>query len=185
MTVRGSLVAALVAMPSLPLQAQAAGAACAGATLRLHPDNPRYFLFRGKPTVVITSGEHYGAVLNLDFDYRRYLDTLAARRPERHADLRRAPTSRPAATSASPRNTLDPAPGRFISPWARSTTPGYADGGDKFDLTRFDDAYFTRLRDVAAVGVERRGHHRRARALLPALRGLDVGGQPDERRPTT
>ena len=46
--------------------------------LALHPDNPRYFLFRGKPTVLVTSGEHYGAVLNLDFDYVRYLDALAA-----------------------------------------------------------------------------------------------------------
>ena len=49
----------------------------ADAPLALHPDNPRYFLFRGKPTVVITSGEHYGAVLNLDFDFVTYLDTLA------------------------------------------------------------------------------------------------------------
>ncbi len=47
------------------------------APIQLHPDNPRYFQWRGKPTVIITSGEHYGAVLNLDFDYRRYLDTLA------------------------------------------------------------------------------------------------------------
>src|SRR5215831_17082599 len=44
----------------------------------LHPDNPHYFLFRGRPTVLITSGEHYGAVLNLDFDYRTYLKTLEA-----------------------------------------------------------------------------------------------------------
>src|SRR5579871_5340538 len=46
--------------------------------LALHPDNPHYFLFRGKPTVLITSGEHYGAVLNLDFDYDRYLEELHA-----------------------------------------------------------------------------------------------------------
>lgn len=26
--------------------------------ISLHPDNPHYFLFRGKPTVLITSGEH-------------------------------------------------------------------------------------------------------------------------------
>ncbi len=44
--------------------------------LRLHPDNPRYFEYRGKPMVLVTSGEHYGAVLNSRFDYRRYLDTL-------------------------------------------------------------------------------------------------------------
>jgi hypothetical protein len=44
--------------------------------LCLHPDNPHYFLFRGDPTIIVTSGEHYGAVLNLDFDYVKYLDTL-------------------------------------------------------------------------------------------------------------
>src|SRR6185503_10096619 len=49
----------------------------AAKPLRVHPDNPHYFQWRGKPTIIITSGEHYGAVLNLDFDYRRYLDTLA------------------------------------------------------------------------------------------------------------
>jgi len=44
----------------------------------LHPRNPHYFLFRGKAGAFITSGEHYGAVLNADFDYRRYLTTLKA-----------------------------------------------------------------------------------------------------------
>ncbi|MEI2723754.1 MAG: hypothetical protein V9H26_09500 [Verrucomicrobiota bacterium] len=37
--------------------------------LSLHPNNPHYFLWRGQPTVLITSAEHYGAVVNLDFDY--------------------------------------------------------------------------------------------------------------------
>src|SRR5260370_2463468 len=44
--------------------------------LRLHPANPHYFLFRGRPTILITSGEHYGAVLNRNFNYVRYLDEL-------------------------------------------------------------------------------------------------------------
>jgi len=40
----------------------------------LHPDNPHYFLFRGKPVVIISSAEHYGAVINpavsiLNFHY--------------------------------------------------------------------------------------------------------------------
>jgi len=46
--------------------------------IRLDPHNPRYFLFRGRPTVLITSGEHYGSVMNVDFDYKKYLRTLAA-----------------------------------------------------------------------------------------------------------
>ena len=55
-----------------------AGLLTAAEPLRLHLDNPHYFQFRGEPTVLVASGEHYGAVLNADFDYRRYLDTLAA-----------------------------------------------------------------------------------------------------------
>ncbi len=46
--------------------------------IRLHPDNPHYFLFRGKPTVLIGSTEHYGAVLNLDFGFLTYLNALKA-----------------------------------------------------------------------------------------------------------
>ncbi len=46
--------------------------------IALHPDNPHYFLWRDKPTVLITSGEHYGALLNLDFDFVRYFNELQA-----------------------------------------------------------------------------------------------------------
>ena len=38
--------------------------------IALHAENPHYFHWRGRPTILITSGEHYGAVMNLDFDYR-------------------------------------------------------------------------------------------------------------------
>src|SRR5688500_15859815 len=52
----------------------------AGEPIRLHPENGHDFLWRERPAVLITSGEHYGAVLNLDFDYIRYLDELRAHR---------------------------------------------------------------------------------------------------------
>src|SRR5262245_14696968 len=51
----------------------------AATPIRLHPENPHYFLFRGQPTILITSGEHYGAVLNAEFDYVTYLNTLQAK----------------------------------------------------------------------------------------------------------
>jgi PA14 domain len=141
------IAAALAARPAfLPLRAQAPGTG-SGQTLRLHPGNPRYFLFRGKPAVVITSGEHYGAVLNRDFDYRRYFDTLQAD----GLNGTRIFSGTYVETGGNfniAGNTLDPARGRFISPWARSGTDGYADGGARFDLTRFDEAYVSRLRDV-------------------------------------
>jgi len=35
-------------------------AAIKAQPISLHPDNPHYFLFQGKPTVLITSAEHYG-----------------------------------------------------------------------------------------------------------------------------
>lgn len=44
--------------------------------IKLHPGNPHYYLFNGKPTILITSAEHYGAVINKDFDYVTYLDAL-------------------------------------------------------------------------------------------------------------
>src|SRR5216117_3242322 len=117
--------------------------------LSLHPANPHYFLFRGQPTVLITSGEHYGAVLNLDFDYVKYLDTLA----RDGLNLTRTFSGayvEPLGAFNIARNTLAPAAGRFICPWARSETPGYSNGGNKFDLTRWNDAYFGRLKDFVA-----------------------------------
>ena len=45
--------------------------------IQLHPANPHYFAYKGKPLALITSAEHYGAVLNLGFDYRTYLAALA------------------------------------------------------------------------------------------------------------
>ena len=44
--------------------------------IKLHPANPHYYLFKGQPTILITSAEHYGAVINKDFDYVTYFDAL-------------------------------------------------------------------------------------------------------------
>lgn len=144
-------------MCAAALVASASGAAhaAAGGPISLHPSNGRYFLFRGKPTVLVTSAEHYGAVLNLDFDYVKYLDELKA------TDMNYtrifaggAYVERPGAFGIQ-RNTLAPAEGRLISPYARSSTPGYAVGGNRFDLDRWDPAYFARLRDFVAKAGER------------------------------
>jgi hypothetical protein len=44
-----------------------AGSGTAADPLALHAENPRYFRFRGQPEFLITSGEHYGALMNRDF----------------------------------------------------------------------------------------------------------------------
>ena len=46
--------------------------------IKVHPGNPHYYLFDGKPTILITSAEHYGGVVNKDFDYVAYFDALKA-----------------------------------------------------------------------------------------------------------
>ncbi len=112
--------------------------------ISLNTVNPHYFTFRGKPTVLITSGEHYGAVLNADFDFKAYLD-----------ELHRSDLNLTRVWSGSYRevpgsfgitdNTLAPQPSKYVCPWARSAKPGAIDGGNLFDLTRWDPAYFRRL----------------------------------------
>lgn len=68
----------------------------AAEPISLHPENPHYFSWRGEPTILVTSGEHYGALLSLDFDYVRYFDAikrhgLATSRPETFGSVRTFP----------------------------------------------------------------------------------------------
>ena len=125
------------------------------APIRLHPENPHYFQWRGKALALITSAEHYGAVLNLDFDWRRYLETLQ-RDGMNYTRIFSGSYVEPVGAFGIQRNTLAPAPGRFLAPWARSDTPGYAGGGNKFDLDRFSPEYLVRLKDFL-VATGRRG----------------------------
>lgn len=127
----------------------------AAAPISLHPENSRYFLFRGNPTILLTSGEHYGAVLNLDFDYNIYLAELEARQLNNTRAFTGVYLEPPGAFNIV-ENTLAPANGRYIGPWPRTGVPGARHGGNKFDLNKWNDAYFARLRDfVRAAG--RRG----------------------------
>jgi len=145
----GPAPAARLRMVGTMIILAAGTAARAVEPIRLHPDNPHYFLFRGKPAVLITSGEHYGAVLNLDFDYTLYLKTLESC----GFNLTRTFSGaycEPAGAFGIRNNTLAPAPGRLICPWARSSSPGYNNGGNRFDLQRWDPEYFRRLRSFVA-----------------------------------
>ncbi len=122
--------------------------------LSLNTENPHYFLFRGKPTILITSAEHYGAVLNQEFDFEKYLDEL-----EKHGlNLTRTFTGVYCEDTQAfniTRNTLAPSEGELICPWARSDTPGYAGGGNKFDLSQWNDAYFERLKKFLRTASQR------------------------------
>ncbi len=114
--------------------------------LQLHPENPHYFLHEGKPVILIGSGEHYGAVLNLDFDYDVYLQAMENDGQNLTRLFTGSYVEKPGAFGIK-HNTLAPAENRFQPPWARSEIPGYANGGNKFDLDRWNPDYFTRLKD--------------------------------------
>jgi hypothetical protein len=118
----------------------------AAEPLSLHPRNPHYFLFRGKATVLVTSGEHYGSVINRDFNYVAYLEELQ----RNHLNLTRiwvGPYREVAGSFNIADNTLAPKPGSVVTPWVRSLSPGAADGLNRFDLKQWNPAYFIRLHD--------------------------------------
>jgi hypothetical protein len=151
-----SLVLVLVAFVASCGGAETPKAVDKSVPIALHPQNPHYFLFRGKPTILLTSGEHYGCVLNLDFDYSVYLQTLKADGLN-HTRVWAGTYREIPGSFGITENSLAPLPGRYICPWARSDSPGYSQGGNKFDLSKWDDAYFKRLKDfmtkASAAGV--------------------------------
>lgn len=114
----------------------------------VHPDNPRCFLYREEPFKILTSAEHYGAVLNADFDYDVYLEEM--QRTGQNATrvftfYRERESSIPGPGNM---NTLAPRPEASVMPWERA--PGHgaaADGLDKFDLDRWNTVYFDRMKD--------------------------------------
>lgn len=113
--------------------------------ISLHPRNPHYFQYNDKPLVLITSAEHYGALVNLDFDFNRYLAELSSA----NLNLTRVFSGayiEPMGAFNIDRNVLAPASNRYISPWPRSSQPGFKGRGNKFDLSKWDDTYFQRLK---------------------------------------
>ena len=132
---------------------KALAAEAGGEPIRLHPENPHYFLFRGKPTVLITSAEHYGAVINKDFDYVTYLDALKSyglNYTRIYPGVLYEPQGK-----FVPGNVLGPKPASLIVPWARSSVPATNLCGNKFDLDKWDPEYFARLRDFIAQAGKR------------------------------
>ncbi len=111
-------------------------------TLRLYPGNDRYLEYRGKPVILVTSAEHYGALVNMDFDEMAYLETLAGE-GFNYTRIFTGTYIEPVDNIFGIReNTLAPRPGRYLSPWV-------PDNG-KYDLDQFNPVYFKRLHDFVS-----------------------------------
>ena len=126
----------------------------ANEPLKLHPNNGRYFMFRGQRTVLIGSSEHYGAVINAGFNYITYLNEIQ----NKNLNVVRVFTGPYVEVDGEfniAQNTLGPASGNLLFPWARSSTPGYALGGNKFDLNTWNTAYWDRLTSIVQAASDR------------------------------
>jgi len=116
--------------------------------LRLHPHNPKLFELRGRPLVLLTATEHYGAVMNRPFQFERYLADMAAR----GLTLTRLfALFRELQSPINPYSTCKPETPDYLAPFAR-TGPGRAlDLELKYDLDRPNPEYFDRLHRFLAL----------------------------------
>lgn len=110
--------------------------------IRVHPDNPKCFEFRGAPLVLLTATEHYGAVMNRPFRYERYLADMA----DKHLTLTRLFTLfRELQGPANPYSTCKPESPDYVAPFRR-TGPGTAlDMQPQYDLDQWNPEFFERL----------------------------------------
>ncbi len=110
---------------ALLLAAVYSGSVYAQQVLGFCPDNHHYLVYRNKPVILITSGEHYGALINPDFDYRAYFDILQKRGMNNTRVFSGAYVEGKNDIGwMQYDNTLAPRPGRLIAPWKRSDVPG-------------------------------------------------------------
>ena len=145
-------VAALVALAAAGRLVGPPVAAAMGP-LEVLASNPRYFTDGTGRAVYLTGSHHWSSLVDIGptdppapFDFTAYLDRLQAMN---HSFIRLWAWE-------LTRHTADGEP-RFIRPhpWAR-TGPGTAlDGKPKFDLSRFDQAYFDRLRQRVIAARDR------------------------------
>ena len=112
--------------------------AASAQTLQLLPSNPHYFLYQNKPLVIVGSGEHYGSVINTVFNYDKYLQTLHNDGLNTTRLFMGAYYEKPGAFGIE-HNTLAPDEQALLLPWQKT--------GDKYDLQKWNEAYFKRLHD--------------------------------------
>jgi hypothetical protein len=118
------------------------------SVLSLHPENPHYFLYQGKPTILVTSGEHYGAVMNTDFNYEKYLATLK-NDGLNYTRIFLGPYSEMGDnTFVISNNTMNPKPGSWLTSWVKDSVSG------KYDLSKWNEDFFKRIKSFVAKASE-------------------------------
>lgn len=116
--------------------------------IRIHPENPKLFDLGGKPLVLLTATEHYGAVMNRPFDFEAYLEDAADKR----ITLTRLFTLfRELQTPINPYSTCKAETPDWITPFKR-VGPGRAlDLEPKFHLDQPNPEFYERLHGFLAL----------------------------------
>ena len=162
----GIVLSVMRGLTCLAAAASIGSAALASEPLMVDSANPHYLIFRGKPTILIGASEHYGSVMNRSFNYVRYLDTISSLHLNATRVFSGQYRERPGKFGLSfgklkipdfeiVENTLAPVADEYIAPWQRSNQPGEGDGGNKFDLSKWNPAYFARLVDFVHQASDR------------------------------
>ncbi|MBI5094571.1 MAG: cellulase family glycosylhydrolase [Candidatus Hydrogenedentes bacterium] len=153
------------------------------APIRIHPDNPKLFEFRGQPRILVCATEHYGAVMNRPFRYERYLADAA----EKAQTLTRLfCLFREQQSSHNPYSTCKPESTDYISPYPRTGPGNAADGLPKYDLDQWNPEFFDRLHEfltlasdygiVVEVVILSNTYCEEVWALNPLKTGNNLGG---------
>jgi hypothetical protein len=138
MKIRFQFLLVVLTLPFL-LKAQKSVPLC------LHPENPHYFLFRGKPTILIASAEHYGSVMNRDFDFIKYLNALQKEGFNYTRIFCSGHLEMNDATFGIERNTMNPRKESYLAPW-KKIKDGETSSPGVYDLNQWNEEYFKRLR---------------------------------------
>lgn len=119
--------------------------------LEVRPSD-HYFRYDGKPIFLLASTEHYGSVINREFDFHSYLKEIA----NKGLNLSRVFTfyRETWGCQVGYNNTLTPRPEAYLCPWQR-TGPGIAhDGLPRFDLDKWEPEFFERLKEFLTVAAQ-------------------------------
>lgn len=158
-TIASNLFLALAGLVGSSLAAEQSPAKIAGP-LRVHPTNPRYFTDNTGRAIYLTGSHTWNSLVDMEcsdppqpFDFNAYLDFLA-----RHGhnfirlwtwDSTLWYTQTNAKLGKKCVHHVGPLP------WLRSGPGNALDGLPKFDLARFDTAYFDRLHSRVAAAAQR------------------------------
>ncbi|REG92822.1 hypothetical protein [Algoriphagus antarcticus] len=118
--------------------------------IKLLFENPHYFEYNSKPTALITSAEHYGAVLNADFNFEKYLNTLHEEGMNYTRIFMASYFEIPSKSFSIKHNTLAPEANKVIVPWLTKTENGEV----KYDWNTYNPVYFERLNDFMSLAQE-------------------------------